>query len=185
MLHVIAGCMFSGKSEELLRRAKRGLIAEKKLGIFKPAIDTRTTGAVASRNGQVLEAVVCQSSSDIWAMYLRERFEEAYIDEAQFFDDGIIDVVEKLVADGVTVHVAGLDLDFASRPFGPMAHLLAVADVVLKLHAICKVCKRNPATRTQRLINGKPAGQDSPTILVGDVAEGYEPRCHKCYVRPS
>lgn len=182
MLSVITGPMFSGKSEEFIRRCTRAIIAQKKIAIFKPLKDTRTPECVASRNGLELEAVVCSAPEEIWEYYLEHKPEFIGIDEAQFFGKSLVHVADRLAFEKDThVVIAGLDMDFAGRPFGPMPDLLAIADEVVKLQAICMVCRKEKATRTQRLINGEPASPDSPLILVGDLAEGYEARCRRCY----
>jgi thymidine kinase len=178
-IEVIAGPMFSGKSEELIRRVTRATIARHRVQVFKPAIDDRYDRvAVASHAGRTLEA---EAVADV--AHLRASLSEATrviaIDEAQFFDAGLVPLVLELADRGRRVLVAGLDLDFRAEPFGPMPALLARAEVVEKLTAICR-CGRQ-ATRTQRLIGGDPAHEDDPVILVG-AAESYEPRCRECHV---
>mgnify|MGYP002780861027 FL=1 len=173
-IEVIVGPMFSGKSEELIRRVNRAVIAKQKVQVFKPAIDNRYDAvAVASHNGRTWEAQAINSVEDI-----KERLEEGTqvvaIDEGQFLSDDLVQLVLDLADEGKRVIVAGLDLDFRGEPFGPMPALLAHAEMVDKLTAICS-CGR-AATRTQRLIGGHPAHYDDPVILVG-AAESYEPRC--------
>lgn len=179
-LEVIAGGMFSGKTEELIRRVKRATIARKRVLLFKPDIDRRyREDAVASHDGRDLRAigVPVDRPEDIAARARLERAEVVGIDEAQFFTAEIVPVVLGLVEEGVRVIVSGLDMDFARRPFGPMPVLMAVADEVVKLKAICVVCGE-PATFTQRLIDGQPAAADDPVILIGG-RESYEPRCRR------
>lgn len=176
---VIVGPMFSGKSEELIRRVTRALIAKHRVQVFKPAIDDRYDAVqVASHNGRTLEAVPVRDVAD-----LRTRIDGATqvvaIDEAQFLQPELVEVVTHCADDGKRVLVAGLDLDFRGEPFGPVPELLARAEVVEKLTAICG-CGR-VATRTQRLIQGYPAHYDDPVILVG-ASESYEPRCRECHV---
>lgn len=178
-VEVIAGPMFSGKSEELIRRVTRALIAKQAVQVFKPVIDDRYDAlAVASHMGRTLEA---QPVPDVAALEaaLREETRVVAVDEAQFFEPALVDLVDRLADRGVRVILAGLDLDFRGEPFGPMAVLLARAEVVEKLTAICR-CGR-AATRTQRLIAGQPAHADDPVVLVG-AAESYEPRCRSCHV---
>lgn len=180
-LEVVAGPMFSGKSEELIRRVTRALIARQSVRVFKPAIDDRYDAiAVASHAGRTLEAEAVDGVDD-----LRKRLDEApevvAIDEAQFFEPELIDLVQDLADAGARIIVAGLDLDFRGEPFGPVPTLLAKAEAVEKLTAICR-CGR-AATRTQRLIGGHPAHYDDPIILVG-ATESYEPRCRACHRVP-
>jgi thymidine kinase len=181
-IEVICGSMFSGKTEELIRRVRRAQIARQQVQVFKPVIDTRyAVGRVTSHNGQDYDARPCADSADVARCVGRETTVVA-IDEAQFFDSGLIEIVEKLAAQGMRVIVAGLDLDFRGEPFGPMPLLLSRAEEVTKLHAICVVCGEE-ASRTQRLVNGQPARYDDPIILVG-AAEAYEARCREHHVVP-
>ncbi len=174
-IEVICGSMFSGKSEELIRRIRRAQFAKQNIAVFKPAIDNRySEEAVVSHNGTTLLAVPVASAADIRA-HVTDDCDVIAIDEAQFFDEGIVDAVMELADHGFRVIVAGLDQDFRGEPFGPMPRLMAVAEMVTKLQAVCTVCG-SPSSRTQRLINGKPAGVDDPIILVG-ASEAYEPRC--------
>ena len=180
-LEVIAGPMFSGKSEEMIRRVTRALIARQHVQVFKPAIDDRYDDvAVASHAGRKLEAIAIADVDD-----LRSRVERGAqvvaIDEGQFLGHDLVELASDLAEDGKRVLIAGLDLDFRGEPFGPMPELLARAEVVEKLTAICR-CGRF-ATRTQRLIQGNPAHFDDPVILVG-ASESYEPRCRECHVVP-
>jgi len=176
-VEIITGSMFSGKTEELIRRARRATIAKQTVQVFKPEIDTRyTKGHVSSHNGQEFEAIPVPSARDIFD-HLRIETTVVAIDEAQFFDHEIPEVVRRLADRGIRVIVAGLNLDFRGEPFGSMPELLARADEITTLHAICMVCGED-ASRTQRLINGAPARYDEPIILVG-AAEAYEARCRE------
>jgi thymidine kinase len=174
-VEVICGSMFSGKTEELIRRARRAVIAKQKVQVFKPVIDDRySIQRVTSHNGQDFEAIPVPSAQEIVDQLEKDTTVVA-IDEAQFFDFGVVTLVESLAKRGLRVIIAGLDMDFRGEPFGPMPVLLCLADDVQKLHAICMVCGED-ATRTQRLVNGAPARYDDPIILVG-AAESYEARC--------
>ncbi len=176
-IEVICGSMFSGKSEELIRRVRRVQIARKKVEIFKPMIDNRYhVQYIYSHNGSKVEATCIEHSGDILEQ-IKQDSDVIAIDEAQFFDEEIIQVCQLLADKGKRVIVAGLDQDFRGEPFGPMPELLAIAEYVDKLHAICMVCGRS-ATRTQRLVNGKPADYHDPTILIG-AKESYEARCRQ------
>jgi thymidine kinase len=180
-IEVIVGCMFSGKSEELIRRIKRAIIANQKAIVFKPQIDNRyETDKVVSHNGISIKAVVVNNANEIKG--IAENYDVIGIDEAQFFDNSLINIVEDLADNGKRVIIAGLDQDFRGEPFGIIPHLMAIADSVDKLHAICVVCGA-VATKSQRLINDKPASYNDPTILVGS-KEVYQPRCRKCYNKP-
>jgi len=184
-IEVVAGVMFSGKSEELMRRVRRAIIARKRVQVFKSHLDSRYAGlfAVSSHDGRSVEAVPVDSSVQI-AQRIDPIAQVIAIDEAQFLDDGIVHVVTSLAARGRRVMLAGLDTDFRGEPFGPMPQLMAIAEMVDKLNAICVLCGA-PATRTQRLIDGEPAAWDSPTIMVGGT-EAYEARCRACHVvRPA
>jgi thymidine kinase len=181
-LEVICGSMFSGKTEELIRRLKRAQIARKRVQVFKPRIDTRYGLAhVSSHDGVRAEAIAVASASEL-ADLLDEAAEVIAVDEVQFLDHGIIDLCEMLAGRGKRVIVAGLDQDFRGESFGPIPELMARAEHVDKLQAICVQCGR-PASRTQRLIDGRPASYDDPTILVG-ATEAYEARCRSCHVVP-
>ena len=174
--------MFSGKSEELIRRMKRAIIARRSVQVFKPAIDDRYgVQLVRSHDGDEFAAVPVRSATDI-ASALGPETSVVGIDEVQFFDEGVIDVVRELVASGRRVICAGLDLDFRGEPFGPVPVLLALAERVDKLEAICVVCGE-PATRTQRIVNGIPAYYDDPIIVIG-AQEAYEARCRACHAVP-
>ena len=171
--------MFSGKTEELIRRVRRAQIARQKVQVFKHSLDARyAEREVASHNGLQLEAVPVENSAQLRALIAPETTVVA-IDEGQFFDEGLVPLCEELADRGLRVIVAGLDLDFRGEPFGPMPQLMARAERVDKLQAICVVCG-GPASRTQRLINGQPAAYDDPVILVG-ADEVYQARCRGCH----
>jgi thymidine kinase len=182
-IEVISGVMFSGKSEELIRRMRRAVIAKKKVQVFKSHLDERYGGifTVSSHDGTIVEAEPVQTSIEIMEK-LRPGTEVVAIDEAQFLDRGVVAVANALAKRGVRVVVAGIDSDFRAEPFGSMPELMAAAEVVDKLYAICVVCG-GPASRNQRLVNGKPAPYDSPTIMVGG-RESYEARCRHCHEVP-
>lgn len=182
-VEVICGSMFSGKSEELLRRVRRAEIARQTVQIFKPSLDNRYgVSSVNSHDGRAAEAVAIETPQDI-LKHLEDGTTVVAIDEAQFFDDSIVDICRRLADErGIRVIVAGLDLDFRGEPFGPMPALMAEAEQLDKLHAICVVCG-DEASRSQRLINGKPASYDDPIILIG-AQESYEARCRHCHEVP-
>lgn len=181
-VELICGGMFAGKTEELIRRVRRAEIARQKVQVFKPAVDDRYTAEkVSSHNGVHLEAAVVTSAQEILNQVDPDTTVVA-IDEAQFFDWRIAEVASELANRGVRVMVAGLDMDFRGEPFGPMPILMAQAERVDKLQAICVVCGA-PAARTQRLVNGQPASYDDPVILVG-AQEAYEARCRHCHSVP-
>ena len=165
-IEVISGVMFSGKSEELIRRMRRSVIARKRVQVFKSHLDARYAGIyqVSSHDGRTVEAVPVDTSDQI-AARVRPDTQVVGIDEAQFLDEGIVELATGLAQRGMRVVLAGTDLDFRGEPFGSMPALLAIAELVDKLHAICVVCG-GPASRNQRLIDGKPARYDSPTIMV-------------------
>ena len=175
-VHVIAGCMFCGKTDEMLRLLRRFSIAGRRVILVKPRLDTRTDAeTVVSRSGAQHLAVTVDDSSQI-PDAVREA-DIVAIEEGQFFDLRLPEVVERLAEEGKQVIVTGLDRDFRGIPFGPMPGLLALADQVTKLTAICMTCGE-PATRTQRLIDGVPAPADSPLIVIGGMGdETYEARC--------
>ena len=182
-IEIVCGSMFSGKTEELLRRVRRAEIARKKVQVFKPAVDNRYGQVrVASHNGVAREdAVVVACAAELLAL-VQPDTDIVAIDEVQFFDMAIADVCDELADRGMCVIVAGLDQDFRGEPFGPMTQLLARAERVDKLNAICVSCSAS-ASRTQRLIDGKPARYDDPVILVGG-SESYEARCRSCHEVP-
>lgn len=178
-IELICGSMFSGKTEELIRRLRRALIARQKVQVFKPAIDDRYhTEKVTSHNGLDFQALAVASAPDIMTR-LDEETTVVAIDEVQFFSSEIVPLCESLADAGKRVICAGLDTDFRGEPFGPMPALMARAEEVDKLHAICVVCGEE-ASRTQRLIDGRPAAFDDPVVLVG-AAEVYEARCRQCH----
>lgn len=180
---LITGPMSCGKTEELLRRVKRCIIAQRKVRVISPAVDTRTKGDyIESRNGLWLDAITVKNAHEILTS-INPDDEVIAIDEIQFFDDEIVSVVKKLVEHGKRVIASGLDLDFKGEPFGSMPELLCIADKVDKLTAVCMKCGSDHATRTQRLINGFPADKSSPLIMIGG-DETYEARCLKCYELP-
>ncbi len=182
-LELICGSMFSGKTEELLRRIRRTQIARKKIQTFKPRIDDRYgLGRVASHNGVSHDDVHVVADAAELLRLVDADTEVVAIDEIQFFDADIVDACDELANQGKRVIVAGLDQDFRGEAFGPMPELLARAERVSKLHAICVVCGAS-ASRTQRLIDGRPARYDEPIILVGG-SESYEARCRTCHEVP-
>ncbi|MFC2143046.1 thymidine kinase [Candidatus Aenigmatarchaeota archaeon] len=181
-LEVICGPMFCGKSEELIRRLKRIQIAKKKIIAFKPSIDDRYDKTrIASHSGAFIDAVAIDTTKEsIESIVEKSKDADVVgIDEIQFFDDHIINIVDFLIDGGKEVVVAGLDKDFRKEPFGPMPMLLAKADYVIKLDAICVKCGEL-ATTTQRIIEGKPAKYSDPIKLVGQ-KDKYEARCRKCH----
>jgi thymidine kinase len=181
-IEVVTGSMYSGKSEELIRRIKRVKYARKTIQVFKPAWDDRYSLCnVVSHNGDSTEAVAVGDSGILHKMVNPET-EVVAIDEVQFFDMGLVDVCRRLADAGKRVICAGLDTDFRGQPFGPTPQLMAIAEYVDKLQAICITCG-NPANRTQRLVNGKPAQASEPTILIG-ADESYEARCRRCHQVP-
>jgi thymidine kinase len=174
-LEVICGSMFSGKSEELIRRVKRARFAKQKFLVFKPTIDNRYSEEdVVSHDGTSEVSIPIANARDIYK-YIRNDIEIIAIDEVQFFDQEIIKVIQEL-STGFRVIAAGLDQDFRGEPFGPMPTLMSIAELVTKLQAVCTVCG-SPASRTQRLIDGLPASYEDPIVLVGAQEEGYEARC--------
>jgi thymidine kinase len=182
-IEVISGVMFAGKSEELIRRVRRAIIARRRVQVFKSHLDSRYAGlySVASHDGTELDASPVDSAAEIHRL-VRPDTQLIAIDEAQFLDADIVPIATLLARRGVRVILAGTDTDFRGEPFGAMGELMAVAELVDKLQAICVVCG-DPACRNQRLINGKPARYDSPTIMVGG-RESYEARCRHCHQVP-
>jgi len=179
-IEVVIGPMYSGKSEELIRILKRSKIAKQNVVAFKPAIDNRYSNEdVVSHSGASITAIPIKSAKEIYN-HIDSDTQVVGIDEIQFFEDEVVDIAIGLADKGIRVIAAGLDMDFKGEPFGPTPRLLAVAEFVQKLQAVCMVCG-NPAHRTQRLINGQPAKYDDPIILVG-ATESYEARCRKCHV---
>ena len=178
-IEVIAGPMFAGKTEELIRRVKRMEYAKKNYMIFKPAIDTRySKNEVVSHNKKTLNAISISHGSDI-KRHLKDDTQAIVIDEVQFFDESLLKYVMDFADNGYRVICAGLDTDFRGEPFGVVGPLMAVSESVTKLTAICCVCGEE-ATRTQRIIDGKPAFYDDPIILVG-ANDSYEARCRCCH----
>jgi thymidine kinase len=181
-VEIICGSMFSGKTEEMIRRLRRAVIAKQKVQVFKPVIDIRYNAQkVTSHAGLDFEAIPVKDSEEI-IQKLDQDTTVVGIDEAQFFDDGIVDVIENLANNGKRVLVTGLDMNFRGEPFGCIPTILSKADRLDKLQAICMVCGE-PATRTQRLVNGKPARYDDPVVIVG-AAEMYEARCRQHHEVP-
>lgn len=181
-IELVCGSMFSGKSEELIRRVRRAQIAKQNVLVFANAIDVRYGNAtIASHNGANLDAQPIRRAAEIWE-YWNDAVNVVAIDEAQFFDWEIAEVVAQLAQRGVRVIIAGLDTDFRGEPFGPMPILMAQAEQVDKLNAICMVCG-GPASRTQRLVNGEPAAYDDPLVVVG-ANEMYEARCRQHHQVP-
>ncbi len=179
---LITGPMSCGKTEELLRRIRRCIIAKKKVVVISPDVDTRAGGDyIESRNGLWLDAVKVKHSIQI--MSLVKDAQIVAIDELQFFDSNIVPVITELMKQGKKVIGTGLELDFKAEPFGYMPQLMCIATRVDKLHAVCMKCGCEEATRTQRLIDGKPADKNSPLIMIGG-DETYEARCIKCYELP-
>ncbi len=182
-IELICGSMFSGKTEELIRRIRRATIAKQTVQVFKPAIDNRYHAEqVTSHSGSYTDAIPVPTAADILTN-LADNVDVVAVDEVQFFDWEIVDIVQELANRGYRVLCAGLDMDFRGEPFGPMPIILASAEVVDKLRAICVVCGEE-ASRTQRLINDEPAAWDDPVVMVG-AAEVYEARCRQCHaVKP-
>jgi thymidine kinase len=177
-LEVVCGPMFSGKSEELIRRLRRAEIAGQRALIVKPQIDNRyDIGHVVSHAGARMRAVAVSRPEDIPG--LADGYDAVGIDEVQFFEPAIVLVIDILVARGVRVVAAGLDQDFRGRPFGAMPELLCRAEILDKLQAVCHRCG-GPATMTQRLVDGEPAPADGETIVVGAL-DSYEARCRRCH----
>ena len=178
-IEVICGPMFAGKTEELIRRVNRLEFAKKKYLVFKPVIDNRySTTEIVSHSNYRKNSICVNSSLDI-LNYYNEEIDAVIVDEVQFFDEQIVNVCEYLADKGIRVICGGLDSDFRGIPFNNVAQLLAMAEKVTKLTAIC-VCCGEDATKTQRIINGMPAKYDDPIILVGE-KESYESRCRRCH----
>jgi thymidine kinase len=176
---VVCGSMFAGKSEELIRLARRALYARKTVQVFKPAIDRRYDETmVVTHMGVRHEALPVATVAEMKAA-LDPKTDVVCIEEVQFFDRSVVDWVVELADSGREVVCAGLDQDFRRRPFGPMAELLCAADEVVKLRAICMQCGR-PASHTYRTVNGRPAHVDDPVVLIG-ATESYEARCRACF----
>jgi len=172
-IEVVCGSMFSGKTEELIRRLNRARIANQKVEIFKPAIDTRYDEEdVVSHNANAVKSNPVQNASQI--LFYDQDFEVVGIDEAQFFDDELISVCDELANRGKRVIVAGLDMDFTGKPFGPIPKLMAIAEYVTKVHAICIRCG-NLAHYSHR------KAKDDQLVLLGET-DAYEPLCRKCFI---
>ncbi|MEA4811065.1 MAG: thymidine kinase [Anaerolineaceae bacterium] len=181
-LEVITGSMFCGKTEELIRRLRRAMIAKQKIQVFKPVIDDRYAyGKVTSHAGSDIEALPINNSAEVFEK-LDPDATVIGIDEAQFFDPAIVDVANQLAEHGLRVIVTGLDTDFRGEPFGCMPVMIAKADKVDKLNAICMICGE-AASRTQRLIDGRPAHYNEPIVVVG-ASNMYEARCRHCHDVP-
>ena len=184
-IEVISGCMFAGKTEELIRRINVLSYAKKNIIVFKPKIDNRYSDSeIVSHSGAKVPCLVVEKAQDILKK-IEADTEVVAIDEVQFFDKDIVEVCEYLADKGIRVMVAGLDKDFRGESFGVMPELLTRAEFVTKLTAVCAKCGA-PATRTQRLVNGKPAGFEDPIVMVG-ADESYEPRCrhsHQVHNKP-
>lgn len=178
-LEVICGSMFSGKSEELIRRLRRAEFAKQKIMVFKHSLDDRKTiKHVISHNSTKIEALAIRDPQAILT-HINSAVDVIGIDEVQFFDLSIINVILNLIESGKKILVAGLDLDFRGIPFGPMPTLMALADKTLKLKAICVTCG-NDAHFSQRIVNGAPAKFNDPIILPG-AEECYQARCRTCF----
>lgn len=180
-IEVITGCMFAGKTEELIRRINVLQFAKKKIVVFKPSIDDRySIDKVVSHAGTSIESYAISRSDEI--LKLANDADVIAIDEVQFFDEGIVDVCNYYADNGVRVMCAGLDMDFRGEPFSMMPRLMTQAEFVTKLTAVCTKCGA-PATRTQRIVNGQPAHFDDPIVQVG-ASEAYEARCRHCHEVP-
>jgi thymidine kinase len=181
-IEVVCGSMFSGKTDELIRRLVRATIAKQKVQVFKPAIDIRyAVEKVTSHAGSNFDAIPVEKAADIRTK-LDSDTTVVGIDEAQFMDPEVAIVADELAERGIRVIVAGLDTDFRGETFGSMPVLMSKAEHVSKLHAICMVCG-DDASRTQRLVNGKPARYDDPVVIVG-ASELYEARCRQHHEVP-
>jgi len=181
-IEVITGPMFAGKTEELIRRIRRLQYAKQNIIVFKPAIDDRyASNEVVSHNDSRTQSINITKASEIMR-YVTLDTNVVAIDEIQFLDEEAVEICEYLADHGVRVIVSGLDRDFRGEPFSFMPKLLSIAEYVTKLSAICVKC-HTPATRTQRIINGKPARYDDPIILVG-AKDSYEARCRDCHEIP-
>ena len=182
-IEIISGVMFAGKSEEMIRRVRRAIIARKKVQVFKSHLDDRYGGVftVSSHDGTIVEAEPVSTSLEIMQR-VRPDTDMVAVDETQFLDAGIVTVANALANRGTRVVLAGTDSDFRGQGFGAMPELMASAEIIDKLYAICVICG-GPATRNQRLINGRPAPWESPQIMVGG-RESYEARCRHCHQCP-
>lgn len=179
-IECITGSMFSGKSEELIRRLRRGVYAKQKVIVLKPTIDDRYhKEKIVSHNGNAIEAINITEAKEIEQHDLSD-VDIIGIDEIQFFDRTVVDIAQDLAKKGYRVITAGLDMDFKGEPFDPVPEMLAVSEHITKLQAVCAVCGAS-SSRTQRLIDGRPAKYDDPIIMVG-ANESYEPRCRAHHV---
>lgn len=179
-IEVITGCMFAGKTEELIRRINVLKFAHKNIIVFKPAVDNRYSDSkVVSHAGTSVQSVVVDKATDI-LKYVTKEADVVAIDEVQFFDEEIVKVCDHLALEGKRVMVAGLDMDFRGEPFGVIPKLMTTAEFVTKLTAVCTECGA-PATRTQRLVNGKPASYHDPVVMIG-ASESYEARCRHDHI---
>jgi thymidine kinase len=184
-IEVVAGVMFSGKSEELIRRIRRAIIARHRVQVFKSHLDARYEGLhrVSSHTGVTIEALPIDRADEVLRRVERpEAVDVVAIDEVQFLDVGIVEVATHLAERGVRVICAGTDTDFRGEPFGMMGHLMAIAEEVTKLQAICVMCG-DLACRNQRLVDGRPARWNMPVVMVGG-SESYEARCRQCFQVP-
>lgn len=182
-IEVVTGSMFSGKSEELIRRMRRAKYANQKIVVFKHSSDNRYNDTKVASHSQIFIEAIPVSTVEDMKKIIRDEYKDVKvvgIDEAQFFGETIVEFCTELADNGKRVVVAGLDQDFRGEPFSPMDKLMAKAEYVDKFNAICACCG-NPASRTQRLVNGQPAYEDDPIVLVG-ASESYEARCRKCHV---
>ena len=176
---IVCGSMFAGKTEELIRLARRALYAKRKVQVFKPLIDDRFHGSmVVTHMGVKHEATSVKNVAEL-DKAIEPETQVVLIEEAQFFDDSLADLAIDLADSGIEVILAGLDQDFRREPFGPMPRLMAIADQVIKLRAICMKCGAQ-ASHTYRMVNGKPVHRDDPIILIG-ATESYEARCRNCF----
>jgi len=181
-IEVVTGSMFSGKTDEMIRRLRRATIARQTVQVFKPVIDNRyQVERVMSHAGTAFDAIPVENAAQM-LQNLKPETTVVGIDEAQFFDDTLVEMVQGLAERGIRVIVTGLDMDFRGEPFGCMPDLMAIAEKVDKLQAICMVCGE-PASRTQRLVNGKPARYNDPIVIVG-ASEMYEARCRRHHEVP-
>ncbi len=179
-LEVISGSMFSGKSEELIRRIRRAELANLKITVFKHRFDDRVSiDFISTHNGDKLKAIAIDNPEDI-KQFINEETQIIAIDEAQFFSPEIVRTILDLVEEGKKVIAAGLDLDFRGVPFGPIPPLLAIADRITKLYAVCMTCG-NDAHYSQRLIDGRAAKFDDPIVLIG-AQDVYQARCRDCFI---
>lgn len=182
LIEVICGCMFAGKTEELIRRIEVFKFAKKKVVVFKPKIDNRySEDKVVSHAGSSVTSYVIQDAKEIF-QYIDDDVDVIAVDEVQFFDEDIVVICEYFAQKGKRIMLAGLDMDFRGVPFPVMAQLITIAEFVTKLTAVCTMCG-SPATRTQRLVNGNPADYNDPIILVGS-QESYEARCRHDHIVP-